>query len=385
MEKNKISDNVNNIKLSGIRKFYNKVSKVEGAISLTLGQPDFPVPIDTKKAMLDAINEDKTVYTSNQGIYELRGEISKFLKSQSINFDQNEICVTVGGSEGIMDVFLTFINKGDKVLISSPAYPAYESCVKLCGGEVINYDLKSDDFSINFDKLVKIIDKENPKIIVVSYPSNPTGAVLSKEARDSLYKILKEKDILIVTDEMYSSLCFEDEYYSIAQYEDIKDKMILVGGFSKMFSMTGLRIGYVCSSNKYIDSIIKVHQYNVSCAPSISQYGALKGLKSSMHDARLMKEEFIKRRNYSYKRLLDMKFEVAKPKGAFYIFPSIKKFGKSSEEFCEDLLKNGKVAIVPGNAFGKNGEGYARISYATGIDTLKEAFDRIEEYIKKLK
>jgi aminotransferase len=377
MENNKISRNVQSIELSGIRKFYNKVSKVQGAISLTLGQPDFSVPSKARQAIIDAIDTNKTGYTSNEGILELRCEISKFLKKQKINYSADEICVTVGGSEGLMDVFATFVNSGDKVLIPAPAYPAYESCIKLIGGKIINYGL-NDDFSIDFEQLINTISKEKPKLLVLSYPCNPTGAVLSEDDKNKLYKIIKEEDIIVITDEMYSSLCFEDQYYSIAQCEDIKDKVILVSGFSKMFSMTGLRIGYVCAPKKYIDSIIKVHQYNVSCAPSIVQYGALEGLKSCMDDVQYMRNEFIKRRDYAYKRLEKIGFEVNLPKGAFYIFPSILNFSENSEEFCDRLLNNAKVAVVPGSAFGNSGEGYMRISYACSMEVLKEALNRIE-------
>ncbi|MFT8315911.1 MAG: aminotransferase class I/II-fold pyridoxal phosphate-dependent enzyme [Clostridium sp.] len=381
--KSKISDNVNSIELSGIRKFYNKVVKVEGAISLTLGQPDFPVPDAIKEAMIKAINENKTVYTSNTGIVELRQEVSNFLNNQGISYDKDEICITVGGSEGLMDVFAAFINTGDKVLIPTPAYPAYESCVKLLGGEIINYELNKEDFSINFENLKNLIQEKKPKLLVLSYPSNPTGAVLSKEARDRLYEIVKAEDIIVITDEMYSCLSFEENYYSIAQFKDIKNKVIVVNGFSKMFSMTGLRIGYVCAAENYMDSIIKVHQYNVSCAPSIAQYGVLQGLRNSMKDVENMKTQFALRRDYVYKRLIDLGFQVELPKGAFYIFPSIKKFASNSEEFCDKLLQRAKVAVVPGSAFGNGGEGYIRISYAYSQKQLEEAFDRIEKILNK--
>lgn len=379
----KIADNVNNIELSGIRKFYNKVEKVDGAISLTLGQPDFSVPQGIKEVMIKAIQDNKTVYTSNAGVLQLRQEISGFLSSQNINYTSDEICVTVGGSEGLMDVFTAFINSGDKVLIPTPAYPAYESCVKILGGKVINYNLNKEDFSIDFKELKELIHRERPKIFVLSYPSNPTGAILDKESRDKLYEIVKDEDIIVITDEMYSSLCFEKDYYSIAQFKDIKDKVVMINGFSKMFSMTGLRIGYVCAVNKYMDSIIKVHQYNVSCAPSISQYGVIEGLRNCLQDVENMRNEFKIRRDYLYERLLSLGFEVKLPKGAFYIFPSIKKFASNSEEFCDKLLQHAKVAVVPGSAFGKGGEGYMRISYAYSKQKLEEAMNRIENMLKK--
>jgi aminotransferase len=376
------SNNVSNVEISGIRKFFNKVSQVQGAISLTLGQPDFPVPENIKKAMSQAISEDKTGYTANAGIAELRNEISNFLHSMEIDYFAEEIAVTIGGSEALLCIFAAFLNEGDKVLIPSPAYPAYESCAKIFGGEVINYNLNSD-FTINFDILERLINEENPKLLVVSYPSNPTGAVLSFEEKDKLFKILKEKDIYIISDEMYSSLCYE-KYYSLAQIHELRNRIILVGGFSKMFSMTGLRVGYLCASNYIMDNIMKVHQYNVSCATSISQWGAYEGLLSCMSDVSKMKLEFEKRKEYVYARLKNMGMDVTLPRGAFYIFPSIARFSMTSEEFCHRLLYEGKVAVVPGSAFGTGGEGFIRISYSYSLEVLKEALDRMEDWIKKL-
>ncbi len=375
------SRNVMSIEISGIRKFFNKVSEVPEALSLTLGQPDFSVPDKIKKAMIKAIEEDKTGYTSNAGLNELREEISKYLGSFSINYTADETCMTIGGSEGLLAVFMALINSGDKVLIPTPAYPAYESCVKLLGGTVVNYEL-NEDFTINFERLANAISKEKPKLLVVSYPSNPTGAVLSKEDRDKLHEKIMQEDIIVISDEIYSALCYETSYYSICQFEDIKHKVILVSGFSKMFSMTGLRLGYVCAEKAYMDQIIKVHQYNVSCAPSIVQWGASEGLKYCLQDVENMKQEFQKRRDYLYDRLTSMGIEVVMPKGAFYIFPSIKKFGLSSEEFCERLLREGFVAAVPGSAFGTGGEGYIRISYSYSMGNLKEGMDRLEKWLK---
>lgn len=380
---NVVSRNVQSIEISGIRKFFNKVAKYPDAISLTLGQPDFNVPAKIKEAMINAIEDNKTTYTSNAGIVELRKEISSYLKTQHINYHQDEICLTIGGSEGLMDVFTALLNPNDKVLIPTPAYPAYESCVKLLGGQILNYNLNKD-FSIDFQQLETLIKTENPKVMVVSYPSNPTGAIISKEDNDKLHKILKNNEIIIISDEMYSALCFDDNYYSIAQFDDIRNRIIVVGGFSKMFSMTGLRLGYVCADYKLMEAIMKVHQYNVSCAPSIVQWGAYEGLRGCMEDVDYMKSQFIRRRDYSYERLISMGFETNLPMGAFYIFPSIKKFNMESEEFCERLLKEAGVAAVPGSAFGIGGEGYMRISYAYSMEQLKEAADRMESWIKKV-
>ncbi|MCY6960375.1 pyridoxal phosphate-dependent aminotransferase [Clostridium brassicae] len=380
-----IATNVQNIEISGIRKFYNKVAGEKGVVSLTLGQPDFNVPQNIKDAMIEAIQENKTAYTSNAGIEELRREISIYLKEVfNIDYGKEEICLTIGGSEGLLSTFTALINNGDKVLIPTPAYPAYESCVKLLGGTVINYNLK-EDFSIDFHNLKCIIAKENPKIIVLSYPCNPTGAVLSKDDRDKLYEIIRNnKDIVVITDEIYSSLTYGEDYFSIAQFKDVIERVVLVSGFSKMFSMTGLRLGYVCAVKGLMDNIMKVHQYNVSCAPSIVQWGAYEGIRSCLEDVEYMKNEFIKRRDFVYKRLINMGFEVNLPKGAFYIFPSIKKFNMRSEEFCERALKEAKVAVVPGSAFGKGGEGYFRISYSYSLEELEEAMNRLEKWVNTL-
>lgn len=376
-----LSEHVQNVEISGIRRFYNKVSNFPDAISLTLGQPDFHVPDKIKKAMIKAIEDNRTVYTSNAGIYELREEISKYLNEFNIDYKPDEICVTVGGSEGLLDVFTALLNKGEGVLIPTPAYPAYESCVRILGGKVINYSL-DENFEINFDNLADLIKNENPKVMVLSYPSNPTGAVLSEKVRERLHDVIKENNIIIITDEMYSSICFEENYYSIAQRNDIKENIILVNGFSKMFSMTGLRIGYVCAVQRFMNQIMKVHQYNVSCAPSIAQYGALAGLRHCMSDVDNMRQEFKTRRDYVYDRLNHIGINTFKPMGAFYMFPSIKGYAMSSEKFCEKLLEQARVAVVPGSAFGKGGEGHIRISYAYSMEKLTESLDRIENWMK---
>ncbi|WP_346937228.1 aminotransferase class I/II-fold pyridoxal phosphate-dependent enzyme [Clostridium sp.] len=378
----RLSSNIDNIEISGIRKFYNKVAKIEGAISLTLGEPDFKIPVEIKEAIKRSIDEDRTTYTPNAGIEELREEISKYLKSLNINFFKEEICVTVGGSEGLLSTFTGILNHGDKVLIPTIAYPAYENCVKILGGEVINYNLK-EDLSIDMEELKRVVEQECPKVMVVSHPSNPTGRLMTKEQCDELFNILRDKDILIISDEIYSSIVF-DEFNSISQYKELKNKLVLIGGFSKMFSMTGMRIGYVCAPEWILKNIIKVHQYNVSCAPSIGQYGALEGLKKSMYHIDYIKENLKLRRDYVYDRLISMGLEVIRPEGAFYIFPSIKKFGFNSEEFCEKLLKDTKVAVVPGTAFGKGGEGYIRISYCYSMEDLKLALDFMEKWLNEI-
>ena len=371
---------VEKIQISGIRRFAEKVKNVDGAISLTIGQPDFCVPKNVSDAMINAIKSDKTTYTSNAGIDELREEICTYLKTFDIEYNKDEICVTVGGSEGLYSVLFALMNKGDKILIPGPAYPAYENISIMIGAEVVNYSL-NEDFTLNINEIKEKLEKEDIKYLILSFPSNPTGAILSKDQRDELVSLIKEKDIIVITDEMYSAIIF-DNYYSVAQDKEIKDKIIYVSGFSKIFSMTGLRIGYVACIEKYMKEIMKVHQYGVSCAPSIAQYGALEGLKNSFGDVENMRKTFERRKNYCMNRLKQLNLEVAEPKGAFYIFPSIKKFNLPSEEFCEKLLNEGKLACVPGTAFGELGEGYMRISYCYSDEILKEAFDRLEQFLK---
>ena len=377
-----MNENLNSVKISGIRKFYNEVQKVDGAISLTLGQPDFKLPVSIEEGLISAIKENKTTYTSNLGIVELREEISKYLLNKDISYRADEICVTVGGSEALFNIFTALLNKEDKVLIPTPAYPAYESIVTILGGSVVNYSL-DNEFKINVEDIKNKIKEMNIKYLVLSLPSNPTGAILSKEEKKQLVELIKENDIVVITDEIYESLCY-DEYYSVAQCKEIKDKIIYVGGFSKMFSMTGLRVGYYACCEELMNEIIKVHQYNVSCAPSICQWAVYNGLKYGLQDVNHMKEVFNNRKELVVNKLKDIGLDVVIPQGAFYVFPSIKKFNIPSEEFALRLLHEEKVACVPGTAFGTGGEGYLRISYCYSEDELVEALKRIEKFIAKL-
>ena len=377
-----MNENLNNVKISGIRRFFNKVKKVDGAISLTLGQPDFKTPKEIKYGMIKAIEEDKTVYTDNFGLLELRKEISTYLNRRGINYSMEEICITVGGSEALYSSISSLINKNDKVLIPNPSYPAYENIVNILGGEVISYNL-NNDFSINFNELNELLKKEDIKYLVLSYPCNPTGAVLKKNEYNKLIDLIRRYNLIVVTDEIYEAFCY-DNYYSVAMCNEIKENIIYIGGFSKMFSITGIRIGFIAAAEKYLKEIAKVHQYNVSCTNSIGQYGVLEGLKYGLYNVEKMKEEFINRKTYVENRLTAMGLECFSPSGAFYIFPSIKQFNISSEEFCENLLKEEKVACVPGSSFGSGGEGYVRISYCYSIEELEIALNSLEKYINTL-
>ena len=376
-----MNKNLVNVEMSGIRKFSNKVKNIDGAISLTLGQPDFNVPDVVRDGLLKAIKNNNTVYTENAGILSLRDEISKYLGKRNIKYSADEICITVGGSEALFSIFTALINAGDKVLIPDPAYPAYESIVKILGGEVIRYSL-NNDFTINVEEIKNAVES-GVKYLVLSLPSNPTGSILSKKERDELAEIIRGNEVVVVTDEIYEALIY-GEYYSVAQDEELLDKIIYVSGFSKMFSMTGLRVGYFAAKNNLMEQIMKVHQYNVSCAASICQYAVVEGLKKGLDDVEKMREVFDMRKNYVVGELKKMGLEVVEPKGAFYVFPSIKLFGMSSEKFCEKLLYDYKVACVPGSAFGEGGEGYIRISYCYSTEELKESLSRLRTFIKSL-
>ena len=374
--------NLKNVQISGIRKFYNEVKKIDGAISLTLGQPDFPVPKVVKEALINAVNEDKTVYTENAGILPLRKEISQYLMKRGVDYSADEICITVGGSEAIFTILTALINEGDNVLIPTPAYPAYENIVNILGGNVVSYGL-NDDFSINIENLKALIKENQIKVLVLSLPSNPLGTILTKEEKDELIKIIANNNIFVVTDEIYESLIYE-EYYSVAEEKEILDKVIYISGFSKMFSMTGLRVGYFAAQKQLMDEIMKVHQYNVSCATSICQWAALEGLRNGLDDVENMRNVLRERKDYVISELRNMGLEVNEPKGAFYVFPSIKKFNMSSEEFCLKLLNEEKIACVPGSSFGIGGEGYIRISYCYSMEELKKALLGLKKFINKI-
>lgn len=373
-----------NVEYSGIRKFFNEVKKYDGAVSFTVGQPDFELPKPIEEGVIRAINEKKTAYTINQGLEELRERISRYIREENnIRFSKDEIIITVGGSEALFVTFNTLFNEGDMVLTPNPGYPAYENTLKFVGAKPIFYTF-NEDLTVNMESIEKALDENPIKGIILCFPNNPTGSGLSKEEKEKLYSILvKHNECKIISDEMYSAISYE-KFETICEYEDLLDRIILVSGFSKMFSMTGLRLGFICSRSPYIEELNKTHLYATSSAPSIVQYGTLYGFDSSLKDVEFMKNEFKSRRDYVYNRLKNMGFNVEKPKGAFYIFPSLKGItSKKSFDFCVDLLKEAGVACVPGSAFGEKGEGYMRISYCNSLKELEKGLNRLEEYIKK--
>jgi aminotransferase len=373
---------VKDVQISGIRKFYNMVADIEGTISLTIGQPDFPTPMHIKEAAKQAIDNDHTVYTHNAGYLELREAASNYVKDKyKLNYDPaNEVIVTSGASEGIDIAFRTILIPGNEVILPGPVYPGYEPIIKMCGATPVYADTTKNGFRLTADILEKYIT-EHTRCIVLPYPSNPTGVTLTAEELLDIAELVRGKDIFILADEIYSELVFDQEHVSIATF--LKEQTIVLNGLSKSHSMTGWRIGLLFAPAAISQHLLKVHQYNVTCAASISQRAALAALTAGRNDAIPMKTEYARRREYVYIRLQAMKLEIVKPNGAFYFFIKLPEGYASSLDFCLKLVQQEKVAVVPGDAFSPLGEGYFRISYAYSMETLEKALDRIEAFLAK--
>ncbi|AOH54096.1 aromatic amino acid aminotransferase [Peribacillus muralis] len=371
---------VKDVQISGIRKFYNMVADIEGTISLTIGQPDFPTPMHIKEAAKQAIDQDHTVYTHNAGYLELREAASEYVWDKyKLSYDPaNEVIVTSGASEGIDITFRTILTPGNEVILPGPVYPGYEPIIKMCGATPVYADTTQNGFRLTADIIEKYITDQT-RCIVLPYPSNPTGVTLSADELQDIAELVRGKDIFILADEIYSELVFDQEHVSIATF--LKEQTIVLNGLSKSHSMTGWRIGLLFAPLAISKHILKVHQYNVTCAASISQKAALAALTAGKEDAIPMKEEYARRREYVYSRLQSMKLDIVKPDGAFYFFIKLPEGYPSSLEFCLSLVKQEKVAVVPGDAFSPLGEGYFRLSYAYSMDTLEKALDRIETFL----
>ncbi|MFJ7747283.1 aminotransferase A [Peribacillus sp. NPDC097295] len=372
---------VKEVQISGIRKFYNLVADIEGTISLTIGQPDFPTPQHIKEAAKKAIDEDYTVYTHNAGYLELREAASEYVKEKyRLSYDPvNEVIVTSGASEGIDITFRTILTPGDEVILPGPVYPGYEPIIKMSGAEPVYADTTKNGFRLTADILKEYIT-EKTRCIVLPYPSNPTGVTLTSEELQDIAELVRGKDIFILADEIYSELVFDQNHVSIATY--LREQTIVLNGLSKSHSMTGWRIGLLFAPESISKHLLKVHQYNVTCASSISQRAALAALTVGKDDSISMKTEYARRRDYVYGRLQAMKLDVVKPDGAFYFFVKLPAGYPSSLEFCLELVKQKKVAVVPGDAFSPLGEGFFRISYAYSMDTLEEGLNRMEAFLK---
>ncbi|SHG24603.1 aminotransferase A [Ornithinibacillus halophilus] len=379
---NYLNRQVKSIEISGIRKFFNMVQHEKDVISLTIGQPDFHTPEHIKHATTRALENNKTTYTNNAGIIELRNAISDFYETKyGISYDpKNEIIVTTGASQAIDITFRTILNPGDEVLLPGPIYPGYEPLITLANAKPIYVDTTKTNLKLTKETLKNNIT-DKTKCVVLPYPSNPTGASYSYSELKDLISVLKDRDIFILADEIYSELIYDQTHHSIAAFSEVHDKTIVINGLSKSHSMTGFRIGYVLAPQWLSKHIIKVHQYNVSCASSISQYAALEALTTGIHDPEEMRNVYHQRREYVYSRLIKMGLEVNKPEGAFYFFPKFPVKDMSSFDLGLTLVKKGKVALVPGSSFSHLGEGYMRLSYAYSLEALEEGLNRLETFL----
>lgn len=382
-----LSDKVQVIKPSGIRKFFDMLSGMKDVISLTVGQPDFPTPYHISNAAVESITKNKTYYTSNSGLPELREGIANYLDRRfDLHYDPvSEIFVTVGGSEAIDMALRAIINPGDEIIVPEPCFVCYSPLIEIMGGVAVPlYTDVKDRFKVTPEKLRPLLS-EKTKAIVLSYPNNPTGAIMTKEDLEKILPDLLSHDILVLSDEIYGELTYTTAHTSIASLPGMRDRTIVVSGFSKAYAMTGWRLGYVAAPAPIIKQMLKLHQYGIMCASTASQYAGVEAINAGDEDIQYMKEQYDFRRTYVVKRLRGMGLECFEPEGAFYVFPRIDNFGMSSEEFCQRLLDERRVAIVPGSAFGAGSEGFARISYAYSIDHLTIALDRMEEFLKELK
>lgn len=381
-----LNERVKEIQISGIRRFSNMVAEYPDAISLTIGQPDFPTPEHIKEAGKRAIDQNQTTYTHNAGLMELRKAVSHFVQQKyGLSYDAaSEIIVTNGASEAIDITFRTILDEGCEAILPGPVYPGYEPIIKLCGAVPVYVDTTKNGFKMNAEM---IRSKLTPKTrcIILPYPSNPTGCVMDRETLAEIANLLRDQEVFILSDEIYSELLYGEPHATIAAEPGLREKTIVINGLSKSHSMTGWRIGFTLAPAYITQQMLKVHQYNVTCASAISQHAAVEALTHGIDDAEEMKAEYQKRRDYVYGRLEGMGLEVEKPDGAFYIFPSIQRFGRSSFDFAVQLLETERLAVVPGSAFSELGEGYIRISYAYSMDILKEGLDRLERFLGSLK
>ena len=383
--RNPLSKVVVDIKPSGIRKFFDIVSEMKDAISLGVGEPDFDTPWHVREEGIYSLEKGKTFYTSNAGLMELREEICKYLKRRfNLSYNpKDEVFVTVGGSEAIDVALRAMVDPGDEVLIPQPSYVSYLPCVKLTYGVPVPIELKEEnDFKLTPEELISHIT-DKTKILILPFPNNPTGAILERPLLEDIAKICVEKDIFVISDEIYAELSYNGRDVSIAEMPAMKERTVLINGFSKAYAMTGWRLGYACAPKEILQQMLKIHQFAIMCGPTTSQYAAVEALRNGDEDVEAMCRSYNQRRRYLVNRFKEMGVECFEPYGAFYIFPSIKKFGMTSEEFATKLLQEEKVAVVPGTAFGDCGEGFLRISYAYSLDNLKIALERFERFINK--
>ncbi|MDD6844253.1 MAG: aminotransferase class I/II-fold pyridoxal phosphate-dependent enzyme [Clostridia bacterium] len=384
--RNAISKKIEGIQPSGIRKFFDVVSEMPDAISLGVGEPDFDTPYSVREEGIYALEKGRTFYTSNAGLKELREEISRYLKRKySLDYDaDNEIMVTVGGSEAIDVALRCMVDPGDEVLIPTPCYVSYLPCAIMADAVPKVIELKAENqFKLTRQELIDSIT-DKTKILILAFPNNPTGAIMTKEELEELVPVIIEHDLFVISDEIYSELTYDNKHCSIASLPGMKERTVTINGFSKAFAMTGWRLGYACAPKEIMKQMIKLHQFAIMCAPTNSQFAAVEALRNCDDDVDRMVEAYNQRRRFLLNSFKEMGIDCFEPFGAFYVFPSIAKFGMTSEEFANRLLREQKLAVVPGTAFGECGEGFVRISYAYSIENLKQGMDRIRKFIESL-
>ena len=385
--RNPLSDRIVTIKPSGIRKFFDIVNEMEDAISLGVGEPDFDTPWHFRDEGIYSLEKGRTFYTSNSGLKELKQEICRYLDRRvHVSYDYSkEVIVTVGGSEAIDIAMRAMINPGEEVLIPQPSYVSYEPCAILANAKPVIIELKQENqFRLTAQELRDAIT-DKTKLLVLPFPNNPTGAIMEKEDLEAIAEVIIEKDIFVLSDEIYSELSYNGDHVSIASIPGMRERTILINGFSKAFAMTGWRLGYACGPKEIFEQMTKIHQFAIMCAPTTSQYAAVEALRNGDDDVAMMREAYNQRRRYLVHEFKEMGLECFEPFGAFYIFPCIKEFGMTSDEFATRFLKEEKVAVVPGTAFGDCGEGFLRISYAYSLENLKIAIERLKDFVTRLR
>ena len=385
--RNPLSEKVTGIKPSGIRKFFDIVSEMKDAISLGVGEPDFDTPWHIREEGIYSLERGRTYYTSNAGLKELKEEIAEYQKRRfGLEYNPSgEIYVTVGGSEAIDGALRAMLDEGDEVIIPQPSYVSYEPCVVLADGVPVITELKEEDeFKLKKENLEKVVT-DKTKILILPFPNNPTGAIMTEEDLKGIAEVVLKHDLFVISDEIYSELTYGSRHVSIASFPGMKERTIVINGFSKSYAMTGWRLGCACGPKVILDQMLKIHQFAIMCAPTTSQYAAVEALRNGDEGVEYMRDEYDRRRKFLIKALHDMGLKCFEPFGAFYVFPCIKEFGMTSDEFAETLLAEEKLAVVPGTAFGTCGEGFLRISYAYSIEDLKAALERLERFINRHK
>ena len=383
-----LSEKTVGLKPSGIRKFFDIVSEMKDAISLGVGEPDFDTPWHIRDEGIYSLEKGRTFYTSNSGLRELREEICTYMKrTQDIDYQwDKEVFITVGGSEGIDLMFRAMINEGDEVLIPQPSYVSYEPCAVLADAVPVIINLKNENQFRLMPEELEVAITPRSKILVLPFPNNPTGGIMEKKDLEAVRDIIIKNDLYVLSDEIYGELTYTgNPHVSIASLPGMKERTVVVNGFSKAYAMTGWRLGFACGPQEIISQMVKIHQYAIMCAPTTSQYAAVEALRNGDDDVRMMRESYNERRRFVLHMLSEMGIPCFEPMGAFYVFPCIKEFGLSSEEFATRLLEEEKVAIVPGTAFGDSGEGFLRISYAYSIDNLRKALTRLSRFVTRLR